>query len=209
MSQAPINKASRATSTVYGDIAAIKHFDTFQQQRGDPCFDGLTNTDVEDLHLRKLMMDFSSYLAKTNIHKFNNPENSLIGVDGKQRIFGKVKEALKEKFLCHCEWEFENDWYKPLYSDLGLAVTKENMKSNDFFDGKTPGLYPVVSAEYVRMKNRELILHGESQYANDLSSMCLLLIMQSASMAQYQNGPLQQRAWIVMIMLAAARAGEL
>jgi hypothetical protein len=28
-------------------------------------------------------------------------------------------------------------------------------------------------------------------------------------MAQYQNGPLQQRAWIVMIMLAAARAGEL
>jgi hypothetical protein len=52
------------------------------------------DTDVEDLHLRKLMMDFSSYLAKINIHKFNNPKNNLIGVDGKQQIFGKVKEAL-------------------------------------------------------------------------------------------------------------------
>jgi hypothetical protein len=48
MSQIPINKASRASSTVFGDIAALKHFDTFQQQHGDPCFDALTDTDVED-----------------------------------------------------------------------------------------------------------------------------------------------------------------
>jgi len=66
-----------------------------------------------------------------------------------------------------------------------------------------------VKDEYVRMKHREAILHGDTKYAIDLRSLCCLLMKKASGKADLQGGPLQQRAWFVISMLAVGRGGEI
>ena len=201
-----MNKISNAASTQGGYKAAMKRFDAFQRERNDPEFCDLKELHIHEDHLQKLMLDYGTYLAKTDLYY----AKKILSADAKGKYFGKLKEALKEKFPKHKAFT-DMSWYTTLKSDIEKGATRTNFLSNDFFDNKTLSFYPSLKSGYIRENHRSLIFDGvqEQSYAHDMNTLCYLL-MESASKKGYMDGgPLQQRAWFVMCMLAVARGGEI
>ena len=199
-------KLSAAASTISGNNSAIRRFDEFQKARSDPAFCELKELHVSEEHLQKLMLDFGTYLVKTDLHY---GQESTITPTVKAKYFGKVKEELKQKFPKHSAWRDEAEWYTPLQNGIEKGATRTNLLSDEAFDSKTLPFYPAIRADYVRSKHRELILHGKVDYANDMRSLCYLLMKEATGEPYLQGGPLQQRVWFVMSMLAVGRGGEI
>ena len=202
-----MNKVSAADSTVAAYGSAIARFNEFQDSRNDPLFDDLTTVHVHDEHLQKLMLDFGRYLAKNDLTY--GKDGKCIVASTKGDYFTKVKLALKEKFPNHAAWTIESSWYDPLKNDIEKGANRANILSTECYDSKILPFYPEVSDKYVRMKHRAAILHGNEEYATDLKSLCCLFIKQANEKVDLQGGPLQQRAWFVISMLAVGRGGEI
>lgn len=153
------------------------------------------------------MLDFGIYLVKTDLR--HGKEKKLLSPAAKSSYFGRVKEELKEKFPKHPAWTDESSWYTPLRTGIEKGATRTNMLSTEACDSKTMPFYPKITPEFVRAKHRELILHGDKRYANDMRSLCYLLLKESNGEPVFRGGPLQQRVWFVMSMLAVGRGGEI
>ena len=109
---------SVAASTKIAYASTIKQFNIFQASCSDPEFDALMDEHVVNDHLAKLMLDFGVYLAWTDLPQYGNHDKGPVSPATLTKYFGKVKEALKEKFKHHQLWQDEDSWYKPLLSDL-------------------------------------------------------------------------------------------
>ena len=200
-----MNRISNAPSTQGGYEAAIKRFDEFQKARNDPVFSDLKKVHVRDDHLQKLMLDFGTYLVQIDIPYANR----VLSAETKSKYFEKLKEALKEKFPKHKAFDDER-WYTSLRKDIEKGATRTNLLSNESFENKTLPFYPLLVDTYVREKHRSLILHGDLTYASDMRSLCCLLIKAAGGPGKMvEGGPLQQRVWFVMSMLAIGRGGEI
>lgn len=206
----PIDRINRAPGTVQSDRNAIRHFDIHQESKDDPVFNDLKACHVENENLKMLLKGFSKYLAESDLHRYGNEKNGYIGKDAKQRMFGKVKDSLKFKFPEHPDWPTEDVWYHQLYKDINGASTRGQIRSEEVFDAKIIALFPELDENLVRQKYREVLFGRENGTitANDITSLCFLLMKDASNIAPHQAGPLQKRAWIVQCALAAARAGE-
>ena len=202
-----MNRISNARSTQGGYEAAMKRFNAFQKARNDPEFCDLKELHVREDHLQKLMLDYGTYLAKTDLYY----AKKVLSAVAKGKYFGKLKEALKEKFPKHKAFTDES-WYIMLKSDIEKGATRTNFLRNDSVDdtAKTLSFYPLLKDGYIRENHRSLIFNGGDQsYANDMRSLCFLLIKSAGKKGDTDGGTLQQRAWFVTCMLAVARAGEI
>lgn len=201
------DRISASDSTKGGYAAALKRFDEFQTARSDPVFSDLKELHIRDEHLNKLMLDYGTYLAKTDLPYGNR---ASITAESKGRYFTSLKDSLKAKFPDHHAWTTEATWFTDLKNDIEKGATRTNLLSNEAFDQKTKPFYPVVKDEFVRMKHRELILSGEEDgYAIDMRSLSSRLVMEAKGTPVLKAGPLQQRAWFVLSMLAVGRGGEI
>lgn len=209
---------STAPSTLGGYAAAIACFNAFQRQREDPVFDDLKPVHVEGDFLQKLMMDFGEYLAKTDVEKktkanqavqAGDPNSSKAHLGGSTKVlyFSKVKESLASKFKDHSSWN-NTEWYNSLRHQVETGSRRQNIKSHDTFDSKTLPLYTQINNTWIRAKNRAAILQGHSGYGRDLTEICTLLMREATGLVKTKDGPLQQRVWIVMTLLAVGRGGE-
>ena len=197
--------AASSTKAAYG--SAISRFNEYQNKNEDPIFDDLNMIHVEGEHLQKLMLDFGRYLAKTEFPY--GKDGKFIAPSTKGDYFTKVKLALKEKFPRHDAWKTENPWFDELKSDIEKGAKRGAFLSTEVCDSKCMPFYPDVKDEFIRMHHRAAILHGNVKYVKDLKSLCSLLIKKAAGKVDLQMGPLQQRVWFVMTMLAMGRGGEI
>ena len=93
-------------------------------------------------------------------------------------------------------------WFDPLKNDIEKGANRASLLSKETFDSKVIPFYSEVKNKYVRIKHREAICHGNEKCATDLKSLCCLLIKQAKGKVDLLGGPLQQRAWFVICMLA-------
>ncbi len=113
---------ARATTNVYG--SALARFNDLQIGRSDPVFSELEEDHVANDNLKKLLVDYATYLVKTNLHAFNNPKNKGIAASCKNQYLSKTKEDLKANFPDHDAWKNEEQWYPQLRKELEHGVTR-------------------------------------------------------------------------------------
>ena len=201
------DRISTSDSTKGGYASALQRFNEFQMARSDPVFSDLKELHIQEEHLKKLMLDYGLYLAKTDIPY--GKKEKVLTPEVKGKYFTKLKDSLKVKFPDHDAWHTESSWFFLLKSDIERGATRTSLLSNEAFDHKTLPFYPAIKDEYVRMKHRDLILHGDERYANDMRSLSCLLMKQATGTPVLKAGPLQQRAWFILSMLAVGRGGEI
>ena len=158
------------------------------------------------------------FLIPTRIRPLICRDTKYINGGTKLQYFSQFKERLVQKFPEHELFDPKRiknaDWYKDLYNSVRKGCARSFLESADIFNSRCIPFYPKIQPEFVAQKERDRILHGDSDYAEDMQGLALkqlskCLDAKHTGLASDTAGPLQERLWLVVLMLAVGRAGEI
>lgn len=208
-----LNLATNSVSlrkTMYGRAKATKalrnsgiaSFNRFQEERGDPLLDDITEVYVEADNMQILLESFGEWYAESKILQ-NNTSGKFLEASSKAKYWGNVREALIAKFPSHEAWNDE-EWSKDVVDRLqNIAKRSQFDKGTDSQDANTRPLYRVVRSEYVRFKERSNS-NWSSKQGRDLHSIMSMIIKE----ATRTNQNFEKRAIIMMTYYGVGRGGE-
>lgn len=150
-------KIGQAPSTVSGYGPAIKLFDRYQTEvMNDPKLADLTEGQVEADNLFNLLSSFGSWMANTPIPNQNRVnKDKVLDVTTLGQYFGRVKEALRERFPDHEQFKLEDkEWWRDLLkSFLDEAKRVQRNGHDDYREAASRPVYKKVEPGLLRQKD--------------------------------------------------------
>ena len=177
----PIGEADK---TYDGKIVAIRLFNKYQQQKGYPLFQDLTQEDVESDNLQNIIRRFAGWLATFNKPKFHNeyfkPKATIVGKCvsylepcTKRKYLERLKAVLKDKFKKHPDWNDQNEWWTLLLSNFDTEAKRFKLRSQgnvDDTDRTVRCLYKKNGGGRISMTRDMELFHSMEQI--DLTYIC-------------------------------------
>jgi len=193
-----------ASSTTGVRASGIRCFNLFQQEQGDPKFEDLDESYVENENLLMLLQSFAEWLAHTNIPQANSSLNFL-EASTKVKYWGGLKDALQQKFKDHDGWsKFEDDWA----SSMKDAIMKESKRAQyeggtDTQDDKSRAMYLDVQAGFVRYQER-----SDGDWLAKPGRDIMSILTQMMKTANQNNRMFEKRCIILLTYYGVGRGGE-
>ncbi len=193
-----------ASSTTGVRASGIRCFNLFQQEQGDPKFEDLDESYVENENLLMLLQSFAEWLAHTNIPQANSSLNFL-EASTKVKYWGGLKDALQQKFKDHDGWsKFEDDWA----SSMKDAIMKESKRAQyeggtDTQDDKSRAMYLDVQAGFLHYQER-----SDGDWLAKPGRDIMSILTQMMKTANQNNRMFEKRCIILLTYYGVGRGGE-
>jgi hypothetical protein len=136
-----LQKFGESKSCADGYGAALEIFD-FHQERvvKGPKFADLTWEHVSDDNVNALLVTFAQWLVVFPIPRYRNADFEPARDDTTSMVastlleyFGKVKEAIKDKFPQHEDLKGEPLWYSDMLNALKVELNRQSLRRTEDF----------------------------------------------------------------------------
>ena len=193
-----------ASSTTNVRASGIKCFNAFQDEQGDPKFEDLEESFVENDNLHLLLRSFAEWLAQSKIPQVNS-KDKFLEASTKVKYWGGLKDALMVKFNDHEGWSnFEEKWA----ANMRDAIMKESKRAEyeggtDSQDDKTRAIYLDVKAGFVRYQDRT-----DGDWTTKPGRDLMSILNQMMKSANQNNRMFERRCIILLTYFGVGRGGE-